>query len=154
YSKTGVASWYGEDFHGRETADGEIYDLDGVSAASPTLPLPSYARVTDLDNGRSIVVRVNDRGPFVDGRIIDVSRTVASMLDFENAGVANVRVDYVGPAPLNGDDTQTLLASYDEPGTGLRTARGSPIMIASATAAPSIPASSLTPAPRPTAALA
>jgi rare lipoprotein A len=112
YAKVGTASWYGEDFHGRETANGEIYDLDAVTAAHPTMPLPSYARVTNLENGRSITVRVNDRGPFVDNRIIDVSRTVARKLDFENDGTAQVRVEYVGPAPLEANDEKVLLASY------------------------------------------
>ena len=74
YSAVGLASWYGRTFHGRKTANGEVYDMDGLSGAHPTLPLPSYARVTNLKNGRSIVVRVNDRGPYKRGRIIDVSR--------------------------------------------------------------------------------
>jgi rare lipoprotein A len=117
YSKVGIASWYGEDFHGRQTANGEIYDLDAVTAAHPTMPLPSYARVTNLENGRSITVRVNDRGPFVDNRIIDVSRTVARKLDFANAGIAQVRVEYIGPASLEANDEKTLLASYREPGS-------------------------------------
>src|SRR6185436_5757382 len=91
--------------------------LDAVTAAHPTLPLPSYARVTNLENGHSIIVRVNDRGPFVDNRIIDVSRTVARKLDFENDGTAQVRVEYVGPASLEANDEKTLLASYRENGS-------------------------------------
>jgi rare lipoprotein A len=114
YSKVGIASWYGFDFHGRLTANGEIYDLDAVTAAHPTMPLPSYARVTNLENGKAITVRVNDRGPFAHDRIIDVSRTVARVLDFEVAGTATVRVDYLGPAPIEGSDDKTLLASFSD----------------------------------------
>ncbi len=104
YDRTGIASWYGEDFHGRRTANGEIYDMQALTAAHPTLPLPCYARVTNTRNGRSLVVRVNDRGPFVNGRIIDLSWGVASLLQLDGAGTGPVRVQYVGPAPLNGDD--------------------------------------------------
>ncbi len=132
YSKVGTASWYGEDFHGRTTANGEIYDLDAVTAAHPTMPLPSYARVTNLANGHSIIVRVNDRGPFVDDRIIDVSRTVARKLEFENAGTAQVRVDYVGPASLEANDERTLLASYRDNGAAPVPTVSAPVMVASA----------------------
>ena len=118
YSAVGLASWYGDAFHGRMTANGEVYDVNGLTAAHPTLPLPCYARVTNLENGRSIVVRVNDRGPFANDRIIDVSERVAGMLGFENAGTANVKVDYVGPAQMDGQDENTLLASYRAPDTG------------------------------------
>jgi len=116
YTETGLASWYGSAFHGRMTANGEVYDVNGLTAAHPTLPLPSYARVTNLDNGRSLVVRVNDRGPFADDRIIDVSSRVADILDFKRAGTAEVRVEYVAPARMDGRDTNTLLASYSGPG--------------------------------------
>jgi rare lipoprotein A len=136
YSQVGVASWYGSDFHGRETANGEIYDLDAVTAAHPTLPLPSYARVTNLENGRSITVRVNDRGPFADNRIIDVSRTVARKLDFEDAGTAKVKVDYIGPAPLEADDEPTLLASYRENGSAPAPANVAPVRVATVSAGP------------------
>ena len=105
YDRTGRASWYGELFHGRHTANGEIYDMDRLSAAHPTLPLPVYARVTNLANGRSIVVRVNDRGPYARDRIIDLSRRSADALGFRKHGTAQVRVTYLGKAPLNGDDT-------------------------------------------------
>jgi rare lipoprotein A len=104
YNRTGIASWYGEDYHGRRTANGEIYDMEALTAAHPTLPLPCYVRVTNHRNGRSLVVRVNDRGPFVNGRIIDLSWGVASLLQLDGAGTGPVRVQYVGPAPLNGDD--------------------------------------------------
>ena len=105
YDQVGNASWYGELFHGRRTANGEIYDMDRLSAAHPTLPLPVYARVTNLNNGRSIVVRVNDRGPYARDRIMDLSRRSAEMLGFRNHGTATVRVRYLGRAPLNGDDS-------------------------------------------------
>jgi rare lipoprotein A len=105
YDRVGSASWYGELFHGRRTANGEIYDMDRLSAAHPTLPLPVYARVTNLNNGRSIVVRVNDRGPYARDRVIDLSRRSAELLGFRNHGTATVRVRYLGRAPLNGDDS-------------------------------------------------
>jgi rare lipoprotein A len=105
YDRVGSASWYGELFHGRRTANGEIYDMDRLSAAHPTLPLPVYARVTNLNNGRTIVVRINDRGPYANDRIIDVSRRSAELLGFRNHGTATVRVKYLGRAPLSGDDS-------------------------------------------------
>ncbi len=105
YDRVGNASWYGEMFHGRRTANGEIYDMDRLSAAHPTLPLPVYARVTNLNNGRTIVVRINDRGPYARDRIIDLSRRSAELLGFRNNGTATVRVKYLGRAPLNGDDS-------------------------------------------------
>lgn len=119
YSATGLASWYGEAFHGRLTANGEIYDVNGLTAAHPTLPLPSYARVTNLQNGRSMIVRVNDRGPFAHNRIIDLSSRVADMLEVKNQGTARVKVDYVGPARMDGLDERKLLASYKGPDAGL-----------------------------------
>ncbi len=118
YSAKGLASWYGGAFHGRLTANGEVYDMAAITAAHPTMPLPSYARVTNLANNRSIIVRVNDRGPFAHNRIIDVSETVASMLDFRQAGTARVKVDYVGPANMDGHDKEMLLASYRSQGGG------------------------------------
>ena len=105
YNRVGLASWYGDLFHGRRTANGEVYDMDRLSAAHPTLPLPTYARVTNLNNGRSVVVRVNDRGPFANDRIIDLSRRSADVLGFRRNGTAVVRVTYLGRAPLNGDDS-------------------------------------------------
>ncbi|WP_438268432.1 septal ring lytic transglycosylase RlpA family protein [Mariluticola halotolerans] len=115
YDSTGAASWYGPNFHGRHTANGEIFDQFALTAAHPTLPLPSYVRVTNLENNRSIMVRVNDRGPFVGNREIDLSRRAAEMLDYTNKGTARVRVKYVGKAPLEGDDTRMLMASYNKP---------------------------------------
>ena len=113
YDRVGSASWYGELFHGRRTANGEIYDMDRLTAAHPTLPLPVYARVTNLNNGRSLIVRINDRGPFARDRVIDLSRRSAEALGFRNHGTATVRVKYLGRAPMNGDDSyeQAYLAS-------------------------------------------
>ena len=106
YDRTGVASWYGADFHGRRTANGEVYNMNALSAAHPTLPIPSYVHVTNLANNRTILVRVNDRGPYVGGRMIDLSRAAAQALDYETKGTASVRVRYAGRAPLNGDDSR------------------------------------------------
>ena len=104
YDRQGRGSWYGDDFHGRKTSNGEIFDMRALTAAHPTLPLPSYAYVTNLANGRTILVRVNDRGPYANDRIIDMSHASARALGYEGAGTANVRVRYAGRAPLNGDD--------------------------------------------------
>ncbi len=106
YDETGMASWYGDAFNGRPTATGEIFDMYALSAAHKTLPLPALVEVTNLANGRKVVLRVNDRGPFVDGRIIDLSRGAASELGLLNAGVGEVRVRYVGPAPRLGGGRQ------------------------------------------------
>jgi peptidoglycan lytic transglycosylase len=114
YDETGIASWYGDAFNMKATADGEIFDMNQVSAAHTTLPLPSMVEVTNLDNGRRLVVRVNDRGPFVGGRVIDLSRAAAQELGYDRAGLAHVRVRYIGPAPLAG------------PGAGVRYARAAP----------------------------
>ncbi|MHC1549054.1 septal ring lytic transglycosylase RlpA family protein [Phyllobacterium sp. K27] len=116
YVRKGRASWYGSAFHGRLTANGEVYDTAQLSAAHPTMPLPSYARVTNLDNGASVIVRVNDRGPYHGNRVIDLSQRAATMLDYQHAGTADVKVEYVGRAPLNGDDDRFLMASYRGPG--------------------------------------
>lgn len=99
YEQTGVASWYGAGFHGRPTASGEVFDQEALTAAHPTLPIPSLVQVTNLENGREVIVRVNDRGPFVGERLIDVSRRTAEVLGFESAGHARVHVRYLGPAP-------------------------------------------------------
>ncbi len=105
YDRTGTASWYGALFHGRKTANGEIYDMEALSAAHPTLPLPSYVKVTHMESGRSLVVRVNDRGPFARDRIIDLSKRAAQLLGIKRNGTGAVRVTYLKPAPLNGDDS-------------------------------------------------
>jgi len=111
YNAVGLASWYGADFHGRATANGEVFDDNAITAAHPTLPLPSYVRVTNLNNGRSLVVRVNDRGPYHGNRIIDVSMEAAHLLGFTNRGLAWVRVQYVGRAPIEGSDDRVLAST-------------------------------------------
>ena len=115
YDQIGAASWYGGSFHGRVTANGEIFDLTALSAAHPTLPLPSYVRVTNLENDRSVIVRVNDRGPYAHSRLIDVSQRTAELLGFKRRGEAKVRVQYVEKARLDGNDAEFLLASYRGP---------------------------------------
>jgi peptidoglycan lytic transglycosylase len=144
YSATGLASWYGEDFHGRQTANGEIFDMTSISAAHPTLPIPSYARVTNLANRRSIVVRINDRGPYHQGRLIDVSIRTAKLLGFYDAGIARVRVDYVGRASLAGSDDARLEATLRNgtpaPGPSeVRLASSRPFLPRSANAAVPVP---------------
>ncbi len=116
YDETGIASWYGPTFYGKRTADGEIFTADSLSAAHRTLPMPVNVRVTDLENGRSMVLRVNDRGPFAKGRIIDVSERAAKLLGFYDKGTARVRVTYLGRADLpNGapqpDETPPAIAN-------------------------------------------
>jgi rare lipoprotein A len=128
YRAEGLASWYGSDFHGRLTANGEVYDMHGISAAHPTLPMPSYVRVTNLGNGRSIIVRINDRGPYHSDRVIDLSSKAARLLDFHGDGLARVRVEYVSPAPLEGSDDSVLLATLRENGPA---PAPSPILLAS-----------------------
>lgn len=110
YDQTGLASWYGHRFHGRRTANGEIFNKDALTAAHTTLPLPSYVRVTVVETGKSAVLRVNDRGPFHKSRIIDVSRAAADELGFRRAGHANVRVEYIGPAPIEEKAKPLLVA--------------------------------------------
>jgi peptidoglycan lytic transglycosylase len=132
YSAVGMASWYGDDFHGRYTANGEIFDENAISAASPTLPLPSYVRVTNLENHRSIVVRVNDRGPYVGNRLIDVSIRTAKLLGFYGQGLTKVKVEYVGRAPLAGSSDRELMATLREhvPETGVKVASAQPFTAA------------------------
>ncbi len=170
YSRSGIASWYGDALHGRLTANGEIYDMTHLTAAHPTMPLPSYARVTNKANGNSVIVRVNDRGPFTRGRIIDLSRRAAEMLDYQSSGVAEVQVDYVGRAPLHGQDDAYLMASFTPGGSDGYPAGNTMIAMAgpapqqapsvaaridssfgsaSSFAAPALPASIMAPARRP-----
>ena len=128
YNRTGVASWYGPKFHGKPTANGETFDKRAMTAAHPTLPLNSLVRVTNLDNGKSVVVRLNDRGPFVGGRMIDMSEAGAEALGYKQQGTVNVRVRYLGPA---------------NPGAGKRwIPKEVPRMV-------ELPRENLTPAPRP-----
>jgi rare lipoprotein A len=111
YEAVGMASWYGDDFHGRYTANGEVFDMNSISAAHKTMPLPSYARVTNLRNHKSIIVRVNDRGPYAANRVIDVSVKTAKLLGFYGQGLAKVKVEYVGRAPIAGSDDRMLMAT-------------------------------------------
>jgi rare lipoprotein A len=104
YDRVGLASWYGADFHGRRTANGEIFDRHALTAAHPTLPMPSYVYVTNVENGRTLLLRVNDRGPYAHDRILDLSQAAARLLGTERQGVARVRVVYAGRAPLDGND--------------------------------------------------
>lgn len=140
YSAVGVASWYGSAFHGRLTANGEVFDKFSVSVAHPTLPIPSYVRVTNLANRYSIVARVNDRGPYHGGRLIDVSQRVAEALDFRSVGTARVKVDYIGRASITGSDDTKLIATLRTDG-GAATLQGysSPIMLAKADPAAAAP---------------
>ena len=142
YDETGIASWYGEDFHGKYTANGEVYDLNALTAAHRTLPMPTIVQVTNLDNGRTIELRVNDRGPFARGRIIDVSRRAAQLLGFEPQGTAKVHVRIMVPETIqavslarrNGGDQKlaedvpraaprdAVVAEALQPGSGLSVA--------------------------------
>jgi len=143
YDKTGIASWYGDEFGGRLSANGEIFDPALVSAAHKTLPMPSVVRVTNLDNGKSLVVRINDRGPYVSGRIIDMSREAARLLGFKDNGIARVRVKLLveqtlrleelarnGEFPLLSDDSaplpETVAAGKPAVSLSARTTRANP----------------------------
>lgn len=128
YDKVGLASWYGSAFHGRKTANGEVFDMTALTAAHPTLPLPTYARVTNLENGNSVIVRVNDRGPFAHNRLIDLSKRTADVLGFKHRGTAKVRVQYVGMAPIDGNDGQWLTTTVRTDGQPV-----GPVMMASLT---------------------
>ncbi|UHC14600.1 septal ring lytic transglycosylase RlpA family protein [Methylobacterium currus] len=132
YVREGLASWYGTAFHGRQTANGEIFDRFSVAAAHPTLPLPSYARVTNLQNGHSMVVRVNDRGPYHADRLMDVSQAVAEALDFRRRGTTKVRVEYVGKASVGGSDDRKLMATLRTDGQPAGSPFGANIMVADA----------------------
>lgn len=121
FDETGIASWYGAQFHGRRTANGEIYDMNSLTAAHRTLPMPSFVRVTNFENGRSLILRVNDRGPFARGRIIDISRRGAQLLGFHKTGTARVRVQIMA-------DKSRALAARVKTTTQLADA-GSPITV-------------------------
>lgn len=129
YRAEGLASWYGDAFHGRLTANGEVFDMASLTAAHPTLPIPSYARVTNLSNGKSLIVRVNDRGPYHGNRVIDVSNRASELLEFKSKGIARVRVEYVGRAPLEGSDDRQLVATLR---TGVPAPSPSLVRVASA----------------------
>jgi rare lipoprotein A len=136
YAAEGLASWYGSDFHGRRTANGEIFDKESISAAHPTLPIPSYVRVTNLANRRSIIVRVNDRGPFTGNRVIDLSYRTAELLDFHKNGLARVRIEYVGKAGLEGSDDRKLMATLRHDG---RPAPAPSAVLVASTGGPFVP---------------
>lgn len=142
YRAEGTASWYGEAFHGRLTANGEVFDMESIAAAHPTLPLPCYARVTNLTNRRSIIVRVNDRGPYHGNRLIDVSMRAAQALGFHNNGTTRVRVEYIGPAPLEGSDDRRLMATLRE-----GTPAPSPSLVRVASTRPFVPGADAPPVP-------
>ncbi len=124
YVETGTASWYGKDFHAKYTANGEVYDMNTLTAAHRTLPLPSIVRVTNLENGRSLVLRVNDRGPFAKNRIIDVSKRAAQLLGFQTQGTAKVKVEIMAEeskalkAALTGKSTATYASAAPKSNTG------------------------------------
>jgi len=123
YRVEGKASWYGGSFHGKRTANGETFNMNALSAAHPTLPLPSYLRVTNLENDRSLVVRLNDRGPFEGHRLIDVSVRAAKMLGFYDQGIARVRVEYLGRAEPATADAEKFVSKS-------RHANTSPVKVA------------------------
>lgn len=118
YDRVGIGSWYGQQFHGRKTANGEIFDMDALTAAHPTLPIPSYAYVTNLRNGRTLLVRINDRGPYVADRVIDLSRASARALGYFDGGLARVRVRWAGHAPLDGNDRREQAFLREQPWNG------------------------------------
>jgi rare lipoprotein A len=121
YDETGIASWYGEDFQGKYTANGEVFDLNALTAAHRTLPMPSVVQVTNLENGRTLKLRVNDRGPYARGRIIDLSRRAAQLLGIEGPGTARVRVAILAP-----DSIQAKLLA--ERASGQSVAESAPAM--------------------------
>jgi len=143
YAREGLASWYGSSFHGRMTANGEIFDRYAIAAAHTTMPLPSYARVTNLENGRSIIVRVNDRGPYHQNRVIDVSERTADALGFHRQGTARVRVEYVRRASPNGSDDNLLLASLRTDGSPATLSGAGATMVAQADPQPNLPRQTL-----------
>lgn len=150
YDETGIASWYGEDFHGKYTANGEVFNLNALTAAHRTLPMPSIVQVTNLENGRSIRLRVNDRGPFVRNRIIDVSRRAAQLLGFEAQGTAKVRVKILVPESIqvaslarhNGGDGKAPVAT-------LAAAPRERVAVESLPPTPGVQVASTTPSPTP-----
>jgi len=135
YDETGIASWYGADFHGKNTANGEVFDFNELTGAHRTLPMPSVVQVTNLDNGRSIKLRVNDRGPYARGRIIDVSRRAAQLLGFEVSGTAKVRVKILVPESIQVASLARRNGSEDKP----ETLPAAPVAAVSAQELPSPP---------------
>lgn len=146
YDEIGIGSWYGPNFHGRPTANGEVFDQHEMTAAHTTLPIPSIVEVTNLENGRSVIVRLNDRGPFVDDRIIDLSRAAAEALDYRSRGLARVRVRYLGPAQPNADapDHHFNMAQSTPAEMPAQTPAPTPVASAAPAQAPTRDASALT----------
>lgn len=138
YDRIGTASWYGRDFQGLPTANGEVFDRRRVTAAHPTLPLPSLVRVTNLENGRSLTLRVNDRGPFVGNRMIDLSQAAARELGFEEAGLARVRVTFLKLADdaTGAPPRPTAVAARTREPPPSRVVAAAPVRLAAAPAAP------------------
>jgi len=159
FTQTGMASWYGPNFHGKMTANGETFDKYELTAAHKTLQMPSIVRVTNLENGRSIVVRVNDRGPFSKGRIIDLSERASEMLDFKHKGVAKVKIQVlpeesrkVANIAKNGGSTRGLEVALNQKGVTPKPTvqrQQQPIMQASTEVAPTTPISPPRPSVKP-----
>ena len=156
YDETGVASWYGAQFHGKHTSNGEIFDSNALTAAHRTLPMPVNVRVTNLENGRSLVVQINDRGPFARGRIIDVSKHAAELLGFYTTGTAKVRVTYLGraDAPNGGpppDNTPVAIATAVPAAPTEKVDTDALNIVPGAPVAPAVQVESLAPAAAPSA---
>lgn len=153
YNESGMASWYGPGFHGRRTANGEAYDQRAMTAAHRTLPMPSVVRVTNLGNGNSVILRVNDRGPFAHNRIIDVSRAAAEKLDMVRAGVASVRVEILAEESRRVKDIARNGGSVSEQISAMRDAPAAPsrTMVVAAPSPPPLPAARPAPGPAPVA---
>ena len=148
YDETGIASWYGEQFHGRYTANGEVFDLNSLTAAHHTLPMPSIVQVTNLQNGRSLTLRVNDRGPFAQGRIIDVSRKAADLLGFERNGTAKVRVRLLTSETLQAQAVARRNGVEEVPGGPTELAQAAPRTAVDAQPLAPLPGTHVAPAPQ------
>lgn len=153
YSKVGTASWYGDAFHGKPTANGEVFDKSRITAAHPTLPLPSIVKVTNLENGRELTLRVNDRGPFVNDRLIDLSEAAAAELGYQKRGLAKVRVEFLELAPARG--TRPEPTTVNAARTAPSAPAAAPVIARDGYAGPAIPGgrsvqmASIEPAPQP-----
>jgi rare lipoprotein A len=148
YDETGIASWYGEQFHGRYTANGEVFDLNGLTAAHHTLPLPSIVQVTNLENGRSLTLRVNDRGPFAGARIIDVSHEAAQLLGFTRNGTAKVRVRLLSAETMQAQAVARRNGTEEVPGGPIEVAQAAPRTAVDAQPLAPLPGTHLAPAPQ------
>ncbi|MDB5405176.1 MAG: septal ring lytic transglycosylase RlpA family protein [Rhodospirillales bacterium] len=147
YDETGIASWYGEQFHGRYTANGEVFDLNSVTAAHRTLPMPTVAQVTNLENGRSIQIRINDRGPYARGRIIDLSRRSAQLLGFEGKGTAKVRVKILVPETIQAVSLARRGGGDDKLTAATETPRSAPVVAVTSAALAPPPGATAAPLP-------